>query len=114
MTICHTTTDQRLVSAREFLTGARRRKVAELPPSLLMREDAELRRQLGQVLDVVDGAAGALGLALADAIAYREPSGYCADCETHPAGLCCDHAADLDRTDDYLHLAAELGIEVDR
>jgi hypothetical protein len=112
MTISQTTTDLRLISAREFLTGARKRKVAELPPSLLMRECAELRRQLGQVLDVVDGAAGGLGLALADAITYREPSGYCLDCVEHPAGLCADDAADLDRCDDYLHLARELGIEV--
>lgn len=44
--------DQRVTYAREFLTGARKHKVAELPPSVLMREDAELRRQLGQVLDV--------------------------------------------------------------
>ena len=45
--------DQRVTSAREFLSGARRRKVAQLPPSLLMRECAELRRLLGQVLDVL-------------------------------------------------------------
>jgi hypothetical protein len=55
-----------------------------------------------------------LGQALADAISYRTPTGFCADCEVHPAGLCSDHAADLDRTDDYLHLAHVLGIEVDR
>ncbi len=45
--------DQRVTSAREFLAGARRRKVGQLPPSLLMRECAELRRLLGQVLDVL-------------------------------------------------------------
>jgi hypothetical protein len=45
--------DQRVTSAREFLDGARRRKVDQLPPSLLMRECAELRRLLGQVLDVL-------------------------------------------------------------
>jgi hypothetical protein len=45
--------DQRVISAREFLDGARRRKVDELPPSLLMRETAELRRLLGQVLNVL-------------------------------------------------------------
>jgi hypothetical protein len=45
--------DQRVTSAREFLAGARRRKVDQLPPSLLMRECAELRRLLGQVLDVL-------------------------------------------------------------
>jgi hypothetical protein len=52
--------------------------------------------------------------ALADAIQYRDPSGACADCEVHPAGLCEDHGADLDRTDTYLALARQLGIEADR
>ncbi len=51
-----TTLDERVTQAREFLDGARRRKVAELPPSLLIRECAELRRQLGQVLGAVDRA----------------------------------------------------------
>ena len=56
--------------------------------------------------------AGVLAMALSDAIAYRLPDGDCGDCDMHPAGLCGEHAADLDRRDDYLHLAAELGIEV--
>jgi len=56
----HQTTDQRVVYARDFLTGARRRKVAELPPSVLVRELAECRRQLGQILDVLDEDAGRL------------------------------------------------------
>jgi hypothetical protein len=47
--------DQRVTAAREFLASARRRKVDQLPPSLLMRECAELRRLLGQVLDVLAG-----------------------------------------------------------
>lgn len=55
-----------------------------------------------------------LGQVLADAVARREPSGFCTDCEVHPASLCEPHAADLDRCDAYLALAAELGIEVDR
>ncbi len=55
-----------------------------------------------------------LGQVLADAIFYREPSGDCDDCDQHPAGLCEPHAADLDRCDDYLWLARELGVEVDR
>jgi hypothetical protein len=49
------TADLRVTAAREYLEGARRRKVTELPPSLLVREAAELRRALGQVLDVLDG-----------------------------------------------------------
>jgi len=45
--------DTRLTAAREFLAAARKHKVAELPPSLLMRECAELRRLLSQVLCVI-------------------------------------------------------------
>lgn len=45
--------DQRVDRAREFLDGALKRKVTELPPSVLMRELAEARRQLGQVLDFI-------------------------------------------------------------
>jgi hypothetical protein len=48
-----TTTDQRIIYARQLLAGARRRKVADMPPSVLIREDAELRRVLAEVLDVV-------------------------------------------------------------
>ena len=47
--------DQRVELAREYLAGARRTGVGHLPPSVLMRECAELRRQLGVVLDVIDG-----------------------------------------------------------
>jgi hypothetical protein len=55
-----------------------------------------------------------LGQALADAIGYRQLRAdmFCAGCEVHPAGLCDDHAADLDLTDAYRALAAELRIEV--
>ena len=115
------TADLRVGQAREFLAGARKRKVTELPPSILMREDAELRRQLGQVLDVVqadvsltDEQLEVLGQALDDAIEWRTPSANCTGCDDHPAGLCNDHAADLDLTDAYLALARELGIEVER
>jgi hypothetical protein len=47
--------DQRVERAREYLAGARRAGVDHLPPSVLMRECAELRRQLGVVLNVIDG-----------------------------------------------------------
>jgi hypothetical protein len=56
------TADPRLTAAREFLAGARRRKIGELPPSVLARLAAELRRQLGQVLDVIDEGAQDDGL----------------------------------------------------
>lgn len=45
--------DQRIVYAREYLGYARGIKVSELPHSALIRMAAELRRQLGQVLDYV-------------------------------------------------------------
>ena len=57
---------------------------------------------------------GTLRAALADALAHREPGGYCRDCEAHPAGLCEDHPADLGKADAYRVLARGLGIEVER
>jgi hypothetical protein len=53
-----------------------------------------------------------LGQVLADAIAWREPAGQCADCDVSPAGLCQDHAEDLDRCDSYGLLARALGVEL--
>jgi hypothetical protein len=50
------TVDQRAELARQFLAEVRQRSVEELAPTLLMREVAELRRLLGQVLDVIDEA----------------------------------------------------------
>jgi hypothetical protein len=55
-----------------------------------------------------------LGQALADAVARREPSGFCEDCEAHPAGLCPGHAGDLDLADAYVALGRQLGIGADR
>ena len=52
--------------------------------------------------------------ALTDAIAYRDPSGTCPLCDHHPAGLCEDHADDLDKTDAYLALARSLGLEMEQ
>jgi hypothetical protein len=47
--------DERAELARRFLAEARQRSVEELAPSLLMRECAELRRLLGQVLGMLAG-----------------------------------------------------------
>jgi hypothetical protein len=47
--------DQRVQLAREYLDGARQRPVDHLPPSRLVAELAETRRQLGIVLAVIDG-----------------------------------------------------------
>ncbi|HMH92744.1 MAG TPA: NUDIX domain-containing protein [Streptosporangiaceae bacterium] len=80
------TADGRLVAARAFLASSRGHKLAERPHSVLVREAAELRRQLGIVLDVIDegvpAAAGTaaqvlawkstLRQALIDAIRWRE------------------------------------------
>ena len=57
-----------------------------------------------------------LSSAISDAIDFRRDAadGSCADCEVYPSGLCLDHAADLDRADDYVALARELGLEIDR
>jgi hypothetical protein len=71
------TADPRLTAAAEFLAHARRRKIAELPPSVLAREDAELRRQLGIVLHAVTGTGDLrghddiIGQALRDGIRYQ-------------------------------------------
>jgi hypothetical protein len=48
------THDFRVIRAREFLAHAGSCSVGELPPSVLAREDTELRRLLGWVIDVVD------------------------------------------------------------
>ena len=116
-----TAAGQRVTMAREFLAGARTRKLTELPPSVMTRELAECRRQLGQVLDVIGQGAvldaqqcEVLAQALADAITFRDPAGFCPRCEATPAALCDDHSADLHLTDAYLALARELGIKVDR
>lgn len=55
-----------------------------------------------------------LGGMLADAVTYRQPSGDCADCDSHPASLCWDHSADLDRVEVYLKLASQLAARADR
>jgi hypothetical protein len=111
------TADLRVTTAREFLDGARRRKVTELPPSLLVRECAELRRQLAQVLDVIDGAQvldeadRAIvfdGLAVAAEFRRYRASLTCEACAQNPAELCQDHATDLDRADEYDRLARQI------
>ena len=114
------TADPRMTAAREYLDAIRPYKVSDRPHSVLMREDAELRRMLSKVLAVLDGQAPALDAgqldtlrqALGDAIAHREPGGFCIDCDQHPAGLCADHAEDLDRCDAYGQLASALGVEL--
>jgi hypothetical protein len=114
MSIPTETTDSRVAYAREFLDAARRRWLEAMKPSELIREAGELRKLLGQALDVIAERREVLAAVIADAISYRTPEGHCADCQAEEGGLCYDHAADLDRTDDYLQLARELGIEVEQ
>ena len=53
-----------------------------------------------------------LVLMAADALEYRvEPvAAKCADCDAHPALLCADHAADLDRAERYRTVLRQLGV----
>jgi hypothetical protein len=46
--------DRDVRSARDYLATIRSHSVSELPPSVLAREDAELRRLLRIALDVID------------------------------------------------------------
>jgi hypothetical protein len=124
MTISQTTADPRLTAARECLGHARGVQIGQTPHAGLQRMAAELRRRLGQVLDVIGTGAivsadqlEVLGSALADAAEYREKrasDGTCQACDASPAALCADHEADFDLSDSYLELAAELRIEVTR
>jgi hypothetical protein len=54
--------DQRITSAHEYLAGARQRDIDRLPPSRLMAELAETRRQLGLVLGAYDDLARTVAL----------------------------------------------------
>jgi hypothetical protein len=111
------TGDMRVAIARDYLASVRQHKVTHLPPSVLVRECAELRRQLGQVLDVISGQAAALDAdetmtvlaALDDASeGIRERAAYCPACRSHPASLCDEDADRLSRAEAYDHLAARL------
>ena len=52
--------DPRVTAARAFLAEAKRRKFDGKPNSVLVREAAELRHQLGQVLRAIDDQAPAV------------------------------------------------------
>jgi hypothetical protein len=131
------TADQRVTAARELLDAVMPYPVAGRPVSVLRREDAELRRMLRQLLDLLadyeDAAEdetashatlwggahivaadmqAALGQALADAVSYRDPSGACPDCEASPSGLCLDHEAGAGKAGSYRALARDLGVEL--
>jgi hypothetical protein len=114
-----TESDQRITRAREYLAGARQRKVGALPPTVLVRELTETRRQLGIVLAVLEemqvfpvlrgNDADTLGRALADAVAYRE-----ARAASLPAAgpQRAEHEGGLDWASLYRDVARQLGIPV--
>jgi hypothetical protein len=118
------TVDQRLTAAREYLACARGQRISRLPRPVLQRVATELRRQLGQVLDVIGGLGEAsptaldegqrevLGRALGDAIWWRTDTSRCEACIQSPSGVCEQHAPDLNLRDAYIRLSHELGIEV--
>jgi len=112
------TGDMRVTAAREYLDAIRPYKVSTRPLSVLQREAAELRRMLGQVLDVAEHQAPALTAAkwgtvlaaLGDAAEHlRERAAWCPECEASPAALCDGCALRLSRADDYEQLAAAIG-----
>jgi hypothetical protein len=116
------TADARVTTAREYLDGARRRKVTELPPTLLIRECAELRRLLGQVLDAIgEGALLTTDQLETVLLALREARDVhvrgmigCADCDAaESAGLdaCERHQPDDDQADRYTALGELLAGE---
>ena len=77
-----TAPDRRVANAREYLDAIRPYKVSGRPLSVLRRECQELRRQLGQVLHVIE---------------HQAPE------------VCDDHQADLDAVDAYRAVAREIG-----
>jgi hypothetical protein len=79
----------------------------------LASEVESLLQQVGELAAITPRQREVLGQVLADAIAYRDPSGICPECDRHPAGLCEGHAEDLDKTDAYFELGRQLGIEAD-
>ena len=107
---------QRIALAREYLSAALSRRVGELPPTVLLRECAELRRQLGAVLAAIDagklldvGQAATVLAALDDASgSIRDRAAYCPACAAHPADLCDECAHRLAHAEAYDLLAATL------
>lgn len=111
--------EQRVTIAREYLADIRRTGVEQLPPSRLLIEAAESRRQLAIVLAVIDGQGVTLSgaqlviilTALADAETYvtERAAAWCDACESAPEGACTEHVEDLDQADVYRQLAREIG-----
>jgi hypothetical protein len=75
-----------LADFRAFETGASVQADWAVWAGRLAAAVRSLLEMTGAVLDPVQLAS--LGLALADAVEYRQPTGLCADCDSHPSGLC--------------------------
>jgi hypothetical protein len=111
--------DRGVQAAREYLNTISARLVAELPPSVLVREDAELRRQLRIVLEVVSDYEytvidedrtqptmwGGIYVAAADALTVADALSDAADCGEQHEPI--DSSAA--RSSVYRELAARLG-----
>jgi hypothetical protein len=109
--------DERAELARRYLAEVSAVGVEQLPPTVLMREVAELRRLLASVLAIIGDQAAALDedqaatvmAALDDASeGIRERAAWCPACRAHPAALCDEDADRLTRAEAYDHLAAQL------
>lgn len=111
--------DERVTAARQYLAIARVADPDRMPPSQLVAEVAETRRQLAAVLAVIeDQPPGLTGPQLtlvlgalddAAAVAEERAGAVCADCAHTESGLCYRHAEDLDEADAYRQLAREIG-----
>jgi hypothetical protein len=102
--------------ARDYLADVSHHPVTGLPPSVLVRECAELRRQLGIVLDAVEAGllldedqAQTVSAAADDAIeGIRDRVTHCGECTASPPGLCDGCAARLSRAQAYFALGLVL------
>jgi hypothetical protein len=117
------TADQRVEIAHDYLASVRRHKVTALPPSVLVRECAELRRQLGQVLDLISEQVALTPAQLATALkaltaaaehAEVQAGEFCDGCGLHPAGVCDKHADLLDEAGEYHDLERVLTSQATR
>ena len=118
--------DERVEIARAYLAAARQHDAEHLPPTRLLGEDAELRRQLGLVLGVIDGQAAALTpeqaalvlSALRDAMDYRTARTIgCPECDAaeiagESSAACERHRPDMEQAGRYDALGRLLAGEV--
>ena len=100
------TADPRVTAARAFLAGARKRKFDGKPNSVLVREAAELRHQLGQVLNVISEG---MMISPADVQTVLCALAIAARWDDLTAGAGEDHLAGTGQAAAYRQLASRLG-----